>query len=201
MSAFVRLSNLNRDSIGKSAVMFRRVLQPTYRQLTRSCLISQQLAKSAPANGQRRHFVKKIFKDKKTRSIFLLSFSAGLALISYNEYRKRDAKPSTAKIKSTNKNWNSTQRTINDSLDQDSLVGSYVSDAILDNLKIQKKVDGKNALPGKRLILLQYRYAFSLSEFGQFKWPSLCAFIHHSISIFPHRNCPFCCKGTFIISY
>lgn len=91
--------------------------------------------------------------------MFLASFSTGIALLSYYDYKKKEAdKPSTAKIKSPNKDWNSYQRTIGDSLADDSLVGCYVSDSVLDNLKIQKKVDGKNGLPGKRLILLQYRY-------------------------------------------
>ena len=136
--------------------MFRRVLQP-YRQLTKSCLISQQLAENS-VYGQRRYFVKKIFKqDKKTNLIFLASLSAGVAVLSYYEYKKQKANPIVTKIKSSNKDWNSTQRTISDSLVEDSLVGNYLSDSILDNLKIDKKVDGKNALPGKRLILLQYR--------------------------------------------
>ena len=138
--------------------MFRKILQPAYQHLNRRCLIRNQMVESQ-ANGQRRHFVKKLFKtDKKTKMIFVVSFSTSLALMSYYEYRKSDAKPKTVKIKSLNKNWDSTQRMISDSLVQDSLVGNYLSDSVLDNLTIHKKVDGKNALPGKRLILLRYRY-------------------------------------------
>lgn len=138
--------------------MFRRALQPTYRPLAGRCLISKQFAES-PASGQRRHFVKKIIKqDRKTKLVFLASFSTGLAALTYNDYMKKEAaKPSTAKITSPNKSWDSYQRTINDSLSNDSLVGCYVGDSVLDNLKIHKNIDGKK-LPGKRLILMQYRY-------------------------------------------
>lgn len=137
--------------------MFRRALQPTYSHLNRKFLIepSQQIINSNCLKHQRRFFIKTILKNenKPKLKLFLVSFASGLALITYYDYRKE--KPTIFQIKTSDKQWDSIQRKMNDDLIGDSLVGNYLDASILDKLSIDKSVEGRNKLPGKRLILLQ----------------------------------------------
>ena len=153
--------------------MFRRSLQSTYHHLrTAGLVVEQQQQLMNQFAIQKRYFVKQFFKkgEKTTLKLFLVSFASGIALISYYDYKKK-AKPDPIRIQSANKEWDSVQRKITDALISDSLVGNYLDASILDNLKIHKKIDGKNAIAGKRLVLLQY------------------------------TNCPFCCKVRTFLNY
>lgn len=143
--------------------MFKRALQSTYSQLNGSSslncnqLFKSQLVRHQLASGQSRQFVKRFLGDNKKTNfkIFALSFVSGIGLITYYDYKKENG--NIFNIKTTNKDWDHIQRKVNDDLDQDSLVGNFLDDKVLDNLKITKTFDGKNKLPGKRLILLRYR--------------------------------------------
>lgn len=154
--------------------MFRRILQPTYRQINKTGLINQQQLVINLVGNQRRHFIKKIFKkeNRTTLTIFVASFASGIAFMTYSEKRQENGNDSIiTKIKSSNQDWDPIQRKISNGIVDDSLVGNYLDDSILDKLKIDKKVNGTNKLPGKRLILLQY------------------------------TNCPFCCKVRSFLEY